>query len=216
MATKRAAKQPASRREQEHERELDILRAAITELAVFDYGGMTIESVARRAGVNKTTVYRKWPTKSELVRAALVSIFEMFTVGETVGDLRSDLRRVALKLMAFNDSPEGRTLVRLRLLHHPEPELAEIAQQLRTRKVTELTALMESAVKRGEIAPGVDVKLLLDLLWGVVFVKLVLNREPVDGPTLERILDLLMSAARNGPNEPATGRARRKQGSAKT
>jgi AcrR family transcriptional regulator len=206
-----ATKKPQTRRDQEKEREQVILRAAITELALFDYGGLTIEDVARRAGVNKTTVYRKWPTKAELVRAALVSIFEMFSVGETTGDLRSDLRRVALSLIAFNESPEGRTLVRLRLLHHPEPGLAEIAKQLRARKVAELVTLVEAGLKRGEVAPGVDVRLLLDMLWGVLFVKLMMNMEPVDSAMLERILDMLLGAASRPPTSTAAAPKRSKR-----
>jgi AcrR family transcriptional regulator len=185
-----------SRREQEHEREQVMLRAALTELALFDYGGMTIEDVARRAGVNKTTVYRKWPTKSALVQAALTSVFELFSIGPSAGDLRSDLRKVARQLIAFTLSPEGKSLLRLRLLQQPEPELAEIAKQLRARTMKQLMELIEPAVARGEIAKGVDIKLLLDMLWGVLFAKLVFNMETIDNAMLERILDMLLTAAR--------------------
>lgn len=194
-----ASKKPQSRRAQEEERERQIMRAALTELALFDYGGMTIEDVAHRAGVNKTTVYRKWPTKSELVRAALNSVFELFTVSPSAGDLRSDLRRIARQLVAFIESSEGKSLLRLRMLQHPEPELAEIARQLRVQKAAELSALVEMGIARGEIAEGVNTQLLLDMLWGVLVVKLVFNMEPIQPSTLENILDLLMAAASQPP-----------------
>jgi len=194
-----ASKKPQSRREQEQAREREILRAALTELALFDYGGLTIEDVARRAGVNKTTVYRKWPTKSELVRAALHSVFELFTVSPSAGDLRSDLRRIAKQLVAFIESSEGKSLLRLRMLQHPEPELAEIARQLRVQKAKEMTALVETSIARGEMAQGVNATLLLDMLWGALVVKLVFNMEPIQPSTLEDILDLLITAAATTP-----------------
>lgn len=188
-------KVPQTRRQQEQAREKLILRAALTELALFDYGGMNIEDVAHRAGVNKTTVYRKWPTKSALVMAALTSVFELFAVGPSAGDLRSDLRRIAQQLIAFTLSSEGKSLLRLRLVQHPEPELAEIAKQLRARSIKQILNVLKPALARGEIAAGVDIRLLLDMLWGVLFAKLMFNMESIDSATLERILDLLLTAA---------------------
>ena len=202
-------KAPQTRRQQEQAREELILRSALTELALFDYGGMTIEDVAHRAGVNKTTVYRKWPTKSALVMAALTSVFELFAVGPSAGDLRSDLRRIAHQLIAFTLSSEGKSLLRLRLLQHPEPELAEIAKQLRARSIKQILNVLKPALARGEIAAGVDVRLLLDMLWGVLFAKLVFNMESIDSPTLERILDLLLTAASQPTKSPARASATR-------
>src|SRR4051812_41095641 len=107
---------PGGRRVQELAREQHILRAAIQELALSDYGGMSIEGVARRAGVNKTTVYRKWETKADLLRAALTSVFASFPVGPTLGDLRSDMLRLGRQFRVFTQSVEGKSLMRLRLL----------------------------------------------------------------------------------------------------
>jgi AcrR family transcriptional regulator len=183
------------RRAQEQIRERKILRAAIEELALSDYGGMTVEGVAARAGVNKTTVYRKWETKAELMRAALVSVVEMCKVGPTAGDLRSDLMRIARTSLVFAHSFEGQCLTRLRLLQHPEPELAKIAKDLNAKQLTELGALFKAASKRGELAPGVDVMLLVDMLWGAIYARLVMKNEAVDDALLERIVDMLMKAA---------------------
>src|SRR5262245_2839968 len=71
-----------------------ILGAALTELARTGYGALRIEDVAARAGVNKTTVYRRWSTKEDLVRAALLSITnDRFTPPNT-GSLRTDLLQI--------------------------------------------------------------------------------------------------------------------------
>jgi AcrR family transcriptional regulator len=188
---------PAGRRGQELLREKLILRAAIEELALTDYGGMSIDNVAQRAGVNKTTVYRKWETKAELIRAALSSVFEMFRIGPTLGDLRSDLRRIGQQVCRFAQSFEGKSLTRLHLLRHPEPELAEIANHLHAQQLEQLGALIEAAVARGEISRDVDILLLLDMLWGVLYTRLEIKNEPVSDALLEKIIDVLMCAARS-------------------
>lgn len=194
------------RREQEQVREQSILRATLTELARYDYGGLSIEEVARRSGVNKTTIYRKWPTKAELVLAALHSVAELFPVGTTSGSLRNDLRRLAQQLVAFTESPEGKSMLRVRLLQNPEPELAKIGKQLTVAKFKELRDLLSTAGGRGELAPGLDVRLLLDMLWGVLFVRIVHRSEPVDGATIERIVDMLLAAARAEPQQQVRAR----------
>jgi AcrR family transcriptional regulator len=166
---------------------------------------MTIEGVAARAGVNKTTVYRKWDTKAALIRAALDSVLETFRVGPTAGDLRSDLLRIAHNVLHFTRSLEGQSLLRLRLLQHPEPALAKIAKDLNERQLNELAALISAAVDRGEISPDVDGILLLDMLWGAVHTRVIIKNERVDDSLLTRIVDLLLRAA----GAPSPGKAKR-------
>jgi AcrR family transcriptional regulator len=201
---------PVGRRAQERLREKRILRAAIEELALSDYGGMTVDGVAARAGVNKTTVYRKWETKAELIRAALFSVFEMFSVRPTAGDLRSDLLRIAHTIRDFAHSFEGQCLTRLRLLQHPEPELAKIAKDLNAKQLGELGELFNAAVERGEVAPDVDILLLLDMLWGAVHARIVMKSEAVDDALLGRMVDVLLTAAQSGRAKPRTSQAKKR------
>jgi AcrR family transcriptional regulator len=163
-------------------------------LALSDYGGMTIEAVAARAGVNKTTVYRKWPNKAVLIQAALNSVFESHRLGATSGNLRDDLRRIGRNIRTFVLSLEGRSLMRLHLLQHPEPELAGIAKDLHDRNLADLKAMMDAAVARRELGRHVDVMLLLDMFWGALHARLVMRDEPVDDALLRRIVELLMVA----------------------
>jgi AcrR family transcriptional regulator len=206
---------PVGRRAQERVRERKILRAAIQELALSDYGGMTVEGVAARAGVNKTTIYRKWETKADLIRAALFSVFEMFRVGPTAGDLRSDLLRIAHNVLDFIQSSEGQSLLRLRLLQHPEPELAKIARDLNAEQLAEVSEVMKAASLRGEIAPDVDPVLLLDMLWGVVHARVVMKSERVSESLLVRMVDILLKAAAPGsmPAPKSSPRSARKRSS---
>lgn len=195
---------------QEQLRERKILRAALEELASSDYGGMSIEAVAARAGVNKTTLYRKWPTKAELIRAALSSVIEMFKVSPSGGDLRSNLLQMARTFREFMRSHEGQSIMRLRLLQHPEPELAQMAYELHTKQLAELRALFAAAVARGELSPEVDPLLLLDMLCGAIHVRLVMTNEPVDEALMQRCVDLLLAAASSRAATPARAKPRRR------
>jgi AcrR family transcriptional regulator len=174
-------------------RQREILRAALEELARADYGGLSFERVAARAGVNKTTVYRQWPTKAELVRAALESCAEVVRFGPSTGSLRGDLIRLGRIMSEFASSFEGQGLVRLRLLDHPEPELAEMARALNDRHTAELVAVLRQSVDRGELSPDVDPRLLLELLGGALHIRLFVKNERVDDVIIARIVDLLLN-----------------------
>jgi AcrR family transcriptional regulator len=157
---------------------------------------MSIEAVARRAGVNKTTVYRKWETKAELIRAALASASEQFRVASSLGDLRADMRALGRQFRTFTQSPEGRSLMRLRLLQHPEPEIAAIAKHEHGRQQKQIENLINAAIERGEISRDVDMQLLLDMLGGALYVRIELRNEWVSDEQLESIIEVLMDAAR--------------------
>ena len=176
-------------------RQREILRAALEELARADYGGLSVERVALRAGVNKTTVYRQWPTKADLVRAALETVAEATAPGPSSGTLRGDLLRIGRRFLEFAASFEGQVIVRLRLLEHPEPELAEIAKTLNERHSSQLRELLREAVTRGELDPEVDAQLLLEMLGGAMHVRLFLKNERVDDVVIARIVDVLIDGA---------------------
>ena len=79
-----------------------VLEAAIAEIARVGYAALRVDEVAARAGVNKTTVYRRWPTKPALVTAAIRSLFGVQTeppdTGALEGDLMPSCRRAAAKV----------------------------------------------------------------------------------------------------------------------
>jgi AcrR family transcriptional regulator len=197
-------------------REARILRAAIEELARSDYGGLAFDRVAARAGVNKTTVYRHWETKAELVRAALSLVVQSVIPEVSAGTLREDLIRIGRRMVDFSTSFEGQCLLRLRLLQHPEPELASIAKNLHAQHIAQLAALADAATQRGEVGGGVDFKLILDMLGGALHSRLFMKNEPVDDVLIARMVDILLRGVSAGndrsPGDPRTARPRRKRG----
>ncbi len=176
-------------------REREILRATLEELASSDYGGLTIERVAARAGVNKTTVYRHWPTKAVLVRAALSSVVEAHSIDPSTGSVRADLLIIGRKVVDFAQSFEGQCIMRLCSSGISDGELAEIARMLQAAQEHHLKRLIDEAFARGELRPGVDGKLLLDMLGGSLWARLMMKNERVDDVVIARIVDLLLEGA---------------------
>src|SRR3954466_15989543 len=89
-----------------------VLDATIAELGDRGYDGLSVESVAARAGVHKTTVYRRWETKDRLIVAALTEAAEQRTEVPDTGDLELDLRALARAVRATLRSPDGAATVR--------------------------------------------------------------------------------------------------------
>ena len=181
--------QQPSRRSQ---RERTILRATLEELAAADYGGLSIEDVARRAGVNKTTVYRRWPTKADLVGSALTELADRMVVGPSAGSLRADLLEIGRRMLALTLSLEGQGLARIGLLRRREPELAGTLNRLRAVREKHLQALLGAAVDRGELPPDADLALMLDMLGGLLQVRLHIKGEGVDELVVAEAVDLLL------------------------
>ncbi|HEY2408439.1 MAG TPA: TetR/AcrR family transcriptional regulator C-terminal ligand-binding domain-containing protein [Polyangiaceae bacterium] len=186
MAARKKQQRPARR-------ERAIFRATLEELAHADYGALSMERVAARARVNKTTLYRRWPTKTALVHAALNSIADALDVGVSTGSLREDLLSLGRKMLAIALSVEAQGLLRLRLLDHPEPELAQIAASLQARRQEQLGRLLGAAVARGEVRPNADLGLVVDLLVGMIHVRLFVKNARVDDLVLTRAVETLVS-----------------------
>jgi AcrR family transcriptional regulator len=190
---KKASKQARHTLQRPARRERAIYRATLEELAQSDYGALSVENVAVRARVNKTTLYRRWPTKAALVQATLDSIVDAFELEASTGSLHGDLLALARRMLKIARSLEAQSLLRLRLLDQPEPELARIAAKLQARRQAQLARLLDAAVQRGEVRRGTDLGLVLDLLGGMIHVRWTVKKMRIDDSVLKRAVDMLVS-----------------------
>ncbi len=199
-----------------------VLGAALEELGRAGYGALRIEDVAARAGVNKTTIYRRWPTKEDLVRAALLSITSGSVVVPNTGSLRTDLLEIARGMVEMTRSCEGQGLMRVIIAEGPGSELMAIARSLRKTHEAVPRSVIEAAQARGELAPDIDAMLLFDVLVSALKGRLLMDRQEVDEAFLARLLDLLLLGAlaphhRDGPpREPVTMAAKAAKAAAVT
>ena len=177
-----------------------IIRATLELLVEAGYGSLTMEAVRTRAGVGKATIYRRWHSKEELVRDAIVFLHDEFDTPDT-GSLRGDYEALATVVRA-SASRGGATLMP-RLLGEAvnDPELFAIfrANLVEPRRAA-LRAVLRRAVARGEIRGDIDLELVLDLFAGpAVYRMLITGGDMSQMFSVEEQMDALM----NGLTPPA-------------
>jgi AcrR family transcriptional regulator len=174
-----------------------VLQAVAEELGRVGYRALRFEDVAALSGVNKTTIYRRWPSKGELVRAAIEALTEEPTIYDT-GTLRGDLLALLHDFVARTQTPVGRGIVRIIQTERADPEVAELIDQLRIRNLASRRAPFERAVERGELPPGSDAALLSELLIAPIVQRVVHHGVAADEPFLAGLVDMLVAGARAG------------------
>lgn len=184
----------------------DVLEAVLDELAAHGYAHLTVESVAARAGVAKTTVYRRWPTKGELVVAAILQRKDADSTPPDEGSLRADLFVLLERRVRRLSTRRGRALARALLGGIDEPEVAALLAEVRARQPFLDPAILKRAVARREVPKNVDAGLLVELLGAPLEARLVWRRLRVDAAYLRRLIDVVVS----GVSSPikASGAAR--------
>jgi AcrR family transcriptional regulator len=153
-----------------------IIRATIELLLETGYRALTMEGVRARAGVGKATIYRRWSSKEELVRDAIVVLHGDVEAPDT-GSLRGDYHGMGARVRAAAGRVGAATLMP-RLLGDVanDPELHAIFyENLVAPRRAEMRAVLERAVARGEIRDDVDVELMIDLFAGPVVYRLLIS-----------------------------------------
>ncbi|HEX5659645.1 MAG TPA: TetR/AcrR family transcriptional regulator [Polyangiales bacterium] len=173
------------------------LRAAVNELARSGYTAFQIEEVAREAGVNRTSIYRRWPTKAKLLEAALREVSPFHNTQAMTGNLRRDLLDLSQRLVRWMRSAQGKTLMSLLTRDVRPPELVRLARTLGDESLAPWWALVESAKLRGEIARGIDARLLIQMILAPVTVRLE-RGERVNTKVLTTLIDVAVSGAAPG------------------
>ncbi|TFB99540.1 TetR/AcrR family transcriptional regulator [Cryobacterium adonitolivorans] len=180
-----------------------IVAAALELLAEVGYAGFTIAGVARRAGVSKPTVYRRWAQKSQLVVEAMATQMPRET-GVRIGSVAEQLLDYATRLsVTLTHTPLGRVLPGLVAAMETDPQLAT---SYRTLIIEPTRRLWRDAVERGmaagELLPDTDVEFVLDALAGPLYVRVLITGAPADPDAPRLAVQLVL--ARYGM-APASG-----------
>ena len=166
---------------------------------------VTMDAIARQAGVSKATIYRWWPTKESL---ALDAVYRQWSAAQPephlTGSVRDDL--VAL-LGAWSrlatSRPYGRIIAALLSAAQSDPDFA---RQYRTHFVEQRRergrAILRHAIDTGQLPPGTDIELGLDLLYGPIYHRLLNGHAPVNGDFIRDLVNTVHA----GLNARATPR----------
>jgi AcrR family transcriptional regulator len=176
-----------------------ILNAALEVLAERGVHGLTVEGVAARCGVAKTTIYRRWRSKEDLALAALVGMVDRQAQRpRDLGDTRTELIAFVTRLLrALGSTLVGRLIHGLVSDLAADPELARaFREQVIVRRAAELDCILEWGVDRGEIRAAARTGPAMDLLLGPVYYRLLLSGMPLDREFAEAIVDSFLAGAR--------------------
>src|SRR5215471_15072795 len=184
---------PRGGRPRDEAREQAILEAAIELLAEVGYEAMTIEAVAVRARSSKATIYRRWPGKGELVAEAMRRRTEpvLEDLPDT-GSLRGDLLGLAQRMCAGIDGPDGGLICGLGMAVRSDPQFGRLlAAHTYDGKLRSMAEVVSRAEARGEIPPGADPRLILQVAPGVALFH-QMSGEPLDAAFSEFLVDRVL------------------------
>jgi AcrR family transcriptional regulator len=169
------------------------IAATLAELAEGGYSALSLERVARRAGVHKTTLYRRWGTREELVLEAMLErAGEHISVPDT-GSLRKDLLELARTAAANAASPEVAAMARAVAAEAPhDSKLAAANRRFWAERLALDAVIVERAIERGEVAVGTDPQRVIESVLGPIHLRLLLTGEAVDRTFLQGIVDVVV------------------------
>ncbi len=176
----------------------EVLRVTLEELGRLGYAGLRIEDVARQSGVNKTTIYRRWPTKPDLVAAAIRSVKEASAPAPDTGSLREDLVAAALEMRDLCETPARLGIIRMLHAEQQNPEVMAIRRTLRDESRQRRQTIIDRAIARGELPAGTNGALIIETIFAPLGARLITLGEPVDEAFVRSLVDLVLAGARAG------------------
>jgi len=175
-----------------------ILAATADLLASRGLADMSIEEIAARAGVGKTTIYRRWPSKGLLALDAFVAVFAEQQPLPDTGTLRGDLiAALTAWVRAVTQTSMGRMLTGLIAEAQHDPSLRaawreRVLEPLRSQH----RIMLDRAIGRGEIPATVDQEVVLDLFFGSAQHRLLLGHLPLTDEFISQVVDVILDGIR--------------------
>jgi AcrR family transcriptional regulator len=170
---------------------LDATRELLAERGVRE---LTVEGVAVRAGVAKTTIYRRWRGKDELALAVLLDMVEQVVATPDLGDTRAELVAfVDAAVTILGSTLMGRVMQGLVSDFASDPELGRaFRERVVAMRLAEVRRVLQRGIVRGDVRRDVDFELAHDLLFGPVYYRLLLSGGALDTGLAARIVDAVL------------------------
>jgi AcrR family transcriptional regulator len=176
-----------------------VLAAALSELTETGYAAMTIENVAQRAGVHKTTVYRRWQSRERLVADAVTELAGTRVPFPDTDDISADLRTLARSLARFLASPLGQTVTAVMLSDAGRiPEVADAQRRRFEERYRQAEPVIARAIARGELPPGTDPAEVVRNVLAPIYLRVLVTGEPITQSAADTAANAALAAARAG------------------
>ncbi|TJZ57420.1 TetR/AcrR family transcriptional regulator [Streptomyces piniterrae] len=175
-----------------------VLDAASAILEEGGYSALTMRALTDRSGVHVSTIRRRWHTVEAVVAEVLKEMSETLPVPDT-GDLRSDLRELALAIAGFHADAGNRNLIEgmVAAAVHDEPA-AEVLRDSFLGWTGQATEIVHRAVARGQVPPDTDATEVIDSLSAAFCYRLMVMRRPIDARLTETSAEAAYWSAASG------------------
>lgn len=166
--------------------------AATRELLVeVGYGRLSYELVRRRAGVSRPTLYRRWPSKAHIVHDALFE-HRGDDTWPTAVDFADGLRRMIRRLVDSYARPEAQAALPGLLADLSDPTLRHsVLDALQQPVRAAFAERVEAGIRRGELRPGLDPQVLMDVVIGTVHQRVVVQQD-ANSELADQLTELLL------------------------
>lgn len=171
-----------------------VLKATGEELNRVGYANLRVDEVASRAGVNKTTIYRRWPTKAILVSETLDSHFQVERPLPDTGSLRGDVLAYLTNMVTLSKTDMWRGILTA-LSGRSDPEVEAVARKLYQRERAYRTNLVQRAIDRGDLPRSVNAELIGDMCSAPILRRLLTFNETVEADYIEAVVDVTLAGA---------------------
>lgn len=179
----------------EHSRQA-ILRSTLHLLQRTSFPELTIEAIAGDAGVGKATVYRWWPNKGALVVDAFASVTEKKLHFPDTGSVYRDMSLQMNQFLGILRTRRGRIVAALLAAGQSDPELLQAFRErfLRPRR-QEAYQTLRRAIDRGELPANLDLDLVLDTLYGAIYMRLLIRHDELSEGYVKEVCRLVLNGA---------------------
>ena len=185
-----------------------IIDAALEEYGEHGWSGFTMDGVARRAGVGKSTVYLRWQDKDTLLTDAVGSSSGRLGAVDT-GSLRGDLHQVAVNLFEYFRSPAGWATLRITIdTAGAQQRLGRFTEAVSDVQVDNVEKILQRAVTRGECPDGISPNAVAECIYGSVTMQTLglrlgdreLGADEIDERATE-LVDIVLGGVLSGPTK---------------
>jgi len=215
----RSSKSESRGRPRSEESEEAILAATLQLLIEKPLRDISIEEIARKAGVGKATIYKWWPSKAYVALDVFLRDVQRMVPTPDTGSTKRDLLQQLRSSMAFYMGPAGRILGQFVAEAQSDEEFASLFRERFLKPRREATGVIfDRGVKRGEIDQDLDRELVLDLIYGAAVYRLMVRHAPLDRNMADRIVSALFGGLDNSGSARTgnAGKNARKRGGTRT
>jgi AcrR family transcriptional regulator len=186
---------PPGRPRSEHAR-VAILHSALHLLGKNGFADLTIEDVAAHASVGKATVYRWWPNKAALIADAFASSTTRNLHFPDTGSLRTDMSQQMQQLVKVFRGPRGRIVSAMLGGGQSDKDLITAFRErfLKPRR-REAYATLQRGIRRGELSRNVDMDLILDSLYGPIYMRFLIRHDSLTPAFVDQLCRLVLDGA---------------------